>query len=81
MKNYHDLYVKCDILLLVDVLKTIRNNSLKKYGLCPSHYLSVPGRSWDTMHKLTKIKLEVVPDPDNVHIIWERYKKWHVLYL
>ena len=34
MKNYHELYVKCDILLLVDVLKTIRNNTLKKYGLC-----------------------------------------------
>ena len=32
--------IKCDVLLLADVFKKIRNNSLKKYGLCPSHYFS-----------------------------------------
>ena len=45
MKDYHDLYLKCDILLLADVLEKFGNNSLKNYGLCPSHYLSAPGLS------------------------------------
>ena len=44
MKNYWDLYLKCDVLLLVHVfLKKFRYNSLKNYGLYPSHYLSAPG--------------------------------------
>ena len=45
MKDYHDLYLKCDILLLADVCENFGNNSLKNYGLCPSHYLSAPGLS------------------------------------
>ena len=41
MKDYHDLHLKCDILLLADVFEKFRNNSLKNYGLCPSHYLNL----------------------------------------
>ena len=33
MKDYHDLYLKCDVLLLADV----RNNSFKNYGQRPSY--------------------------------------------
>ena len=43
MKDYHDLHEKYDALLLPNVFEKIRNDSLKKYGLCPSHYLSAPG--------------------------------------
>ena len=45
MKGYHNLYFKCDVLLLAYVLEKFRNNSLKNYGLCPSNYLSAPGLS------------------------------------
>ena len=45
MKDYHDLYLKCDVLLLVAVFEKFRNNDLKNYGLCPSHYLSTPALS------------------------------------
>ena len=31
MKDYHDLYLKCDILLLAEVFEKYRNNSLKIY--------------------------------------------------
>ena len=64
MKDYHDLYLKCYVLLLADVFEKSRNNSLKNYGLCPSHYLSKPGFSWDAMPKMTKIELEFNADPD-----------------
>ena len=40
MKDYHNLYLKCDVSLLADVFEKIRSNSLKNYGLCPSHCLS-----------------------------------------
>ena len=49
MKNYCNLYLKCGVLLLADVFEKFRNNSLKNYGLCPSHYLSAPALSWDAM--------------------------------
>ena len=64
IKDYHNLYLKCDVLLLADKFEKFRNNNLKNYGLCPSHYLSVPGLSWEAMLKITKIKLELIPDPD-----------------
>ena len=47
MKDYHDLYLKFDIILSANKFEKFRNNSLKNYGLCPSHYLSAPGLSWD----------------------------------
>ena len=67
MKDYHDLFLKCHILLLTDVFEKIRNNSLKNYGFCPSHYLNEQGLSWDAMLKMTKIKmikLELISDPE-----------------
>ena len=64
IKDYYDLYLKCDILMLADVFEKFRNNSLKNYGLCPSHYMRAPALSWDAMLNMTKIKLEVISDPD-----------------
>ena len=59
MKDYYDFCLKCDVLLLADVFEKFRNNSLKNYGLCPSHYLSAPGLSWDAILKMKKIKLNL----------------------
>ena len=33
MKDYHDLYLKFDVLLLADVFEKLRDNSLKNCGL------------------------------------------------
>ena len=30
------------------------------YGLCPSHYLSAPGLSWDAVLKMTKLNLNLL---------------------
>ena len=80
MKNYHDLYLKCDVLLLADVFKNFRSNSLKNYGLCPSHYLSVPALSWDAMRNITKVELKLIPDPD-LFIFSEKDKRGGVSYI
>ena len=39
-KDYLDVYLKCDGLLLPDAFEKFRNNSLKNYGFGPSFYLS-----------------------------------------
>ena len=64
IKDYHDLYLKCDVLLLAGVLEKFRDKILKNYGLCPSQYLPAPGISWDAMLKMTIIKLEHISDPE-----------------
>ena len=71
MKDWHDLYLKLDVLLLVDVFEKIRNNSLKNYELCLSHYFSEPDLTWDVMLKMAKIELELIPDPD-MYILFEK---------
>ena len=45
MGNYHDIYLKTDVLLLTDVFKKFIDMFLKYYGLDPFHYLSSPGLS------------------------------------
>ena len=59
MKDCHDVYLKCDVLLLADVFEKFRNNSLNNYGLCPSHYWSTPSLTWDTMLKKMKLNLNL----------------------
>ena len=39
MKDYHNLYLKFDVLLLADLFEKTKNNGLKNCGLFPSHYL------------------------------------------
>ena len=41
--------------LLAYAFEKYKNNSLKSYGLCPSHYLITPGLSWDAILKMIKI--------------------------
>ena len=74
IKDYHDFYLKCDVLLLANVFEKFRNNSSKNYGLCPSHYLSAPGLSWDAMLNMTKIQVELISDPD-MYILTEKGKR------
>ena len=80
MKDYHKLFLKCDVLLLADVFEKSRNNSLENYGLCPSHYLSAPGLSWDAMLKMTRIELELIPDP-NMFIFFEKGTRGRISYI
>ena len=50
MDDYHDHYVKKDVLLLA-VFEKFIDTCLKFYGLDPCHYFSSPGLSWDAMLK------------------------------
>ena len=71
MKNYHDLHLKSDVLPLTYVFEKFRNNSLKNYGLYPSHYLSAPTLKWDVMLNMRKVELELIPDPE-MYIVFEK---------
>ena len=57
--DYHDLYLKADVLLLADVFENFINTYLTYYGLDPCHYFSSRGFSWDAILKMIKIGLDL----------------------
>ena len=69
MKDYHDLYLELDVLLLADVFEIFREVCLDNYKLDPAWYLTAPGLSWDAMLRVTGIKLELLTDPDMLMMV------------
>ena len=63
-RQFHDLYMESDVMLLADVIERFRSDSLKNYGLDPAHFATAPGLSWHACLKMTKIRLDVIRDPD-----------------
>ena len=64
IRDYHDLYLKSDVLLLADVFENFRRTCLKHYSLDPAHYYTSPGLAWDACLKETGQQLELLCDYD-----------------
>ncbi|MCG8374780.1 MAG: DNA polymerase, partial [Balneolales bacterium] len=64
MREYHNLYLESDVLLLADVFENFRDVCIKNYGLDPAWYYTAPGLAWDAALKITKVKLELLTDSD-----------------
>ena len=80
MGDYHDLNLKTDVLLLVDVFEKFIKTCLDYYGLYPCHYFSSPGLSWDAMLKMTGIKLDLISDTD-MHLFIEKGMRGSISYI
>ena len=80
MDDYHDHYLKKDVLLLADVFEKFIDTCSKLYGLDPCHYFSSPGLSWVAMLKTTGVKLEKILDIDKYLFIEKRTKRRNFLH-
>ena len=60
--DYHDLYLRTDVLLLADVFESFRSTCLSHYRLDPCHYFSAPGLSWDALLRMTWVNLDLISD-------------------
>ena len=62
--EYHDLYLHMDVILLANVFKSFRKVCLDNYGLDPAHFYTAPGLAWKACLKKTRIRLELLLDPN-----------------
>ena len=60
MGDYHNLYLKTDVLLLNDVFENFISTCLAYHELDPCHYKSSLGLSWGAILKMTEIELELI---------------------
>ena len=71
--EYHDFYLKTDVLLLADVFEAFRKVCLENYRLDPAWYFTSPRLAWDAMLKKTGVKLELLTD---IYMLLF-YKRWN----
>ncbi|GBL96873.1 hypothetical protein AVEN_118984-1, partial [Araneus ventricosus] len=71
MGEYHDLYVKCDVLQLADVSENFRKLCQHYYGLDCVHLFMAPGLAWQSSLKMTDQPLELFTDI-NMHMFIEK---------
>ncbi|CAH3046267.1 unnamed protein product, partial [Porites lobata] len=64
IRDYHNLYLKSDVLLLADVFENFRKTCLLHYKLDPAHYYTSPGLAWDACPKETGQELQLLNDYD-----------------
>ena len=64
MRDFHDLYLKTDVLKLADIFETFRKMCIEYHYLDPVHSFSTPGLSWDAMLNITKTSFELITDID-----------------
>ena len=60
--DYHDVYLKTDVLLLADVFENFRKTCMNNYKLDPAHFYTSPGLSWLAMLKKTGKRIELFND-------------------
>ena len=63
MGEYHDLYLRTDVILLANVFESFRKVCLEN-GLDPAYFFTAPGLAWKACLKKTGIRLELLLDPD-----------------
>ena len=80
IENYHNLYLKCDVLLLADIFEKFRNRCLENYGFRSSHYLSAPVLIWDAMITMIKVELDLISDSD-IYLFFEKGMRSAVFHL
>ena len=90
--DYHDFYLKSDILLLAECFRKHQKNVFKIYHSDVAKCFSAPGLAWKVALKKTEVKLELSTDIDVLlmvekeigggicHVI-HRYAKSYIKYM
>ena len=66
--DYHDLYLKCDTLLLACVMEEFRKLCYETYGLDPVHYFTSSHLSGDAFIKTCNAEIELLTDREHLEM-------------
>ena len=69
--EYHDLYIKTDILLLADIFENFRSMCIQFYDLDPAHSITLPSYAWQAALKKSSVTLQLLTDPD-MYLFFEK---------
>jgi hypothetical protein len=64
LREYYHLYLEQDVCLLADIFEEFRDIAMKRFGLDPVWYFTLPGFAWDCMLSLTGVVLDLITDPN-----------------
>ena len=67
--EYHDSYLRTDVILLANVFEFFRKVCLDNYELDPAHFYTAPGLAWKACLKKTGIRLDLLLDPDMLSMV------------
>ena len=62
LRNYMEVYLLADVLLLADVFENFRRISIEEYSLDPVYYFSTPHMTLDAFLKFTNVTLDLIMD-------------------
>ena len=71
IREYHDLYLTTDVLLLADVFENSQKLALSNYSLDPCHFITTPGLTMCAALKYTRVHLELLTNIDQL-LFFER---------
>ena len=80
VRDYHDYYLKTDVLLIANVFQKFTGVCLECYRSDLCHYFNGPGLSWDTMPKMTGVELELISDND-MYLFVEKGTRENISYI
>ena len=80
MGDYHDLYLKTDVLLLANMFEKFIKTCLTYYGLDLCHYFSSHGLSFYAILKMNRVKSELISNI-NIHLFIEKAMRGGISYI
>jgi len=70
MQDFHNVYVKLDVVLLADCMENFRRVGMQEYGIDPAHCWTLAGYTWQCCLKMTDLELQLITDP-NIYLMFE----------
>ncbi|XP_031549086.1 uncharacterized protein LOC116286658 [Actinia tenebrosa] len=64
MGEYHDIYLRSDVVLLADVFQSFRKMAMEYNQLDPANFYTAPGLSWSALLKKTNAQLDLLTEYD-----------------